>query len=332
MPVNTTQGMTNNTPNSCVKIDCDCQHVWSLAQEFAFKRLSAKPPVLNKTNMLLYQYNVRARRISATYARFYLETEEHGNPAKKGRYYWAALAAFASKTVACSIEDPRVKTIGTVLQGLGKGNMWLFYEIAPWHWAYSLSSQSFDMCKATRSGDNFVPPILDSIKAMPWAKEALPKMNNLKWNELLEDGFDKVREIEQMAVRNPQRPGAQLEHLMSIAKHEQGKILQPLIYDDEDFKWWIQTQRSAWVNWASPALKLVFASSCDTDDPELESVAPKDMKLEVFDERMIWIDLAAKKFHGLMQTKKYFMEHQLQTIASWVSHQDDQIVTPTMPL
>jgi len=332
MPVNKTQGMTNNTPNSCVKIDCDCQHVWSLAQEFAFKRLSAKPPVLNKTNMLLYQYNVRARRISATYARFYLETEEHGNPAKKGRYYWAALAAFASKTVACSIEDPRVKTIGTVLQGLGKGNMWLFYEIAPWHWAYSLSSKSFDMCTDTRSGDNFVLPILDSIKAMPWAKEALPKMNNLKWNELLEDGFDKVKKIEQMDSSDPYRPATQLKHLMSIANHEQGKILQPLIYDDEDFKWWIQQQRSAWVNWASPALKLVFTSSCDTDDPGLVSVAPDDTVLENFKSRMKWIEQAAQLFHKLMQRQSPHMESQLKTMASWVDHADDHIVTPTMPL
>jgi len=67
-------------------------------------------------------------------------------------------------------------------------------------------------------------------------------------------------------------------------------------------------------------------------DPELVSMAPDDTVLENFKSRMIWIDLAAKKFHGLMQTKKYFMEHQLQTIASWVGHQDDQIVTPTMPL
>lgn len=65
---------------------------------------------------------------------------------------------------------------------------------------------------------------------------------------------------------------------------------------------------------------------------ELISVAPDDTVLENFKSRMRWIDLAAKKFHGLMQTKKYFMEHQLQTIASWVGHQDDQIVTPTMPL
>ncbi|WP_111640711.1 DUF2515 family protein [Marinimicrobium alkaliphilum] len=46
----------------------------------------------------------RARRIAATYARFYLETEDGGDPSKLGRCYWMALGTFASKTVACLLD------------------------------------------------------------------------------------------------------------------------------------------------------------------------------------------------------------------------------------
>jgi hypothetical protein len=51
---------------------------------------------------------VRARRLAAIYARFYPELEDGGKPQWKGRFYWMALGAFASKTVACSLEMVRV--------------------------------------------------------------------------------------------------------------------------------------------------------------------------------------------------------------------------------
>ena len=47
-------------------------------------------------------YAFVTRLLAAIYARFYLEQEEGGDPAKKGRFYWMALGTFASKTVACS--------------------------------------------------------------------------------------------------------------------------------------------------------------------------------------------------------------------------------------
>ncbi len=316
------KGITNTNADSSVRIDCDCQHIWSLAQQFAFKRLSTATPIFGKPNQLLFQYNVRARRISATYARFYLETEEHGDLSKKGRYYWMAIAAFASKTVACSLEDSRVVLIDRIHKGLAKGNMWLFYDIAPWHWAYSLDADSFRVCIKARSADSMAEPIRDSIHAMSWSPEALPKIGNLKCSDSIVEGFEKVREIESKSPLNLVRTILQIEHLMAIAKHEQLNILQPLIYDDPDFAWWVKTQRSAWVNWASPQLKLVFAAACDTDDPELESVAPGDTQLEIYKSRMKWIAQAANKFHGLMQKKTSYMESQLQTMASWADQQD----------
>jgi hypothetical protein len=157
---------------------------------------------------------------------------------------------------------------------------------------------------------------------MSWSPEALPKIGNLKCSDSIVEGFGLIKEIESMSFRDLERPITQLKHLMAIAKHEQLNILQPLIYDDPDFAWWVKTQRSAWVNWASPQLKLVFAAACDTDDPELESVAPGDTQLEIYKSRMKWIAQAANKFHGLMQKKTSYMESQLQTMASWADQQD----------
>jgi hypothetical protein len=99
-------------------------------------------------------------------------------------------------------------------------------------------------------------------------------------------------------------------------------VLQPLIYDDEEFAWWLRQQRKAWVKWASPTLQLVFAAACDTDDPELKSVAPDDMVLENFKSRFFWIEKAANKYHGLMQKRQLDMEAELQIIASWIDIND----------
>ena len=62
-----------------------------------------------------------------------------------------------------------------------------------------------------------------------------------------------------------------MDHLLAIADHEQGVILQPLIYDDPDFVYWLDKQRWPWVRWAVPNLELVFSSACSTREvaPEI---------------------------------------------------------------
>jgi hypothetical protein len=107
-----------------------------------------------------------------------------------------------------------------------------------------------------------------------------------------------------------------------MADHEQRVILQPLIYEDKDFVYWLEIQRSAWVRWASPALELVFSSACNTEDARLESVAPDDTKLEDVRSRMDWIVLAAKQFHKLMGERREYMERELSTIARWAALAD----------
>ncbi len=316
--------MTNTTPNSCVEVKCDCNTMWSLAQQFSYLRLSDETAPFKST--LVKSYAVRARRIAATYARFYLELEQGGNAAKKGRFYWMALGAFASKTVACTLETWQLRTQATVLssttrEGLGKGNFWLFCDISGWHWYYSMYAGSFDMCLDSRNSDNFAIAVKTQVKKLPWSAEALPKIKKLAVSKEIKLGFAKVKEFEgETNVRR--RPQIQLDHLLAIADHEQGVILQPLIYDDPAFVKWLEVQRSPWVSWAAPGLELVFSSACGTNNATLKSVAPGDTKLENFKSRMKWIDAAAKDFHGLMEKFPAYMEGELRAMAGWVAWAD----------
>lgn len=313
---------TNNRLGSVAKLTVDCNVMWSMAQEFCYARLAevSKPDTVD----LVDNYAVRARRISGTYARFYLETEDNGNPKHKGRYYWMALAAFASKTVACTLELKRVRlqavAIDTVRNGLGKGNLWLFCDIAGWHIYYNKFNTTFEMCRDLRNTDTLVSSIKKATKLIQWNGEALPKINNLKVTKEIKLAFEKVEEFESAGEKK--QPAIQMEHLLAIADHEQGTILQPLVYDDKDFAGWVQKQRSVWLNWAAPDLQLVFNSACETDKAELKSVAPKDTKLENLESRMDWIRTAVKQFHGLMRTDRAYMEGEIATMAGWYNMAD----------
>jgi hypothetical protein len=320
----TLEAMTNTTPNSCVDVNCDCNTMWSMAQQYSYLRLSDEiAPFKSK---LVKDYAVRARRIAATYARFYLEQEDGGDTAKKGRFYWMALGAFASKTVGCTLETWQVQTQATVMskttkEGLGKGNFWLFCDISGWHWYYCKHPKTFDMCLNGRNAANYATAVKAQVAKLPWSGEALPKINQMAVSPHIKTGFAKVKEFENQADAR-RRPAIQFAHLLAIADHEQGVILQPLIYDDKDFVYWLELQRSPWVRWASPNLELVFSTACSTDTAALKSGAPKGTKLESFKSRMDWIQDAAREFHKLMQTERGYMEGQLRTMAGWVALAD----------
>jgi hypothetical protein len=298
--------------------------MWSLVQQLSYQRLSVSTGELK--GKLVQSYAVRARRISGTYARFYLEQEEGGDLSKKGRFYWMALGAFASKTVACTLEAWQVRmqaaAIDTTKEGLGKGNFWLFCDISAWHWYYSIYPRTFEKCLESRNAKNYVPTVKAQMAKLPWQAAALPKIKQMVVSEHIKTGFAKVKEFEE-STNTIRARDAQLKHLLAIADHEQGVILQPLIYEDADFVFWLKLQRSAWVNWASPNLELAFSSACKTDDEKLKSVAPEGMKLEDLQNRMDWIGKAAKNFHRLMTTQKSYMESQLAIMASWHANLDE---------
>src|SRR5690625_6275657 len=74
MPLNEPARAVNDTANQEYEITANCDPLWSLAQEFSYIRLSDQNK--NDEHELIGLYAARARRIAATYARFYLETEE----------------------------------------------------------------------------------------------------------------------------------------------------------------------------------------------------------------------------------------------------------------
>lgn len=314
---NTVIAQTNTTPKSCVDVNCNCDTMWSFAQQFSTVRLCTHSG--EHKGKLVRDYSVRARRIAGTYARFYLETEDGGNFEKKGRYYWMALGAFASKTVACTFDAWQVKGMtpfdDTVWEGLGKGNFWLFCDISGWHWYRSMYPKSFDQCLAKRNAENYVGPVKTQLKQLPWMEEALPTIKNFSVSKEIIAGFKKVDEYEK--ATNKERPAIQLAHLIEIAKHEQGVILQPLIYEDKSFAARVGLQRAWYANWASPPIELVFTHACSTEGAKLKSVAPEGTKLESFDSRMKWILNAANEFHFLMQHQALAMEKELEIMAGW---------------
>ncbi len=321
---------TNQNQNSCTTVDFNCDHMWSMAQQFAYARLCDKK---GNNIVLTAMYSSRARRIAATYARFYLETEDGGKKELKGRYYWMALGAFASKTVACSLEDIRVSgTSGfsVVSDRLGKGNFWLFMDVAGWHWYWSNYKSSFKTCQPLRDSKNCVKEVKAILDKLPWSADALPKIKHFKSNPNIEKGMALVDTFEKLTDKT-KRPLIQYKHLIAIADHEQGNVLQPLIYTDSIFRGWITAQRSILLKWISPTLNIVFTHTCDTDHSKLESIAPEDTILENLASRMKWIGKVASQFHDLMQgTKKNsdiaYMDKELSTIASWVNYKDSRDV------
>ncbi len=57
------------------------------------------------------------------------------------------------------------------------------------------------------------------------------------------EGFDKVKQWEE-SDKKIQRTAA-FDHLIAIAQHEQGEVMQGLIYDDPEFSKWLGLQRTA---------------------------------------------------------------------------------------
>ncbi|NQE49183.1 DUF2515 family protein [Herbaspirillum rubrisubalbicans] len=311
---------TNTTEKSFTEVACDCNDMWSIVQQFSTIRLCEQKG--KGSGKILQAYSTRAKRIAATYARFYLETEDGGNADFKGRHYWMALGAFASKTVACSLDMLRVEMLQTVFQGLGKGNLWLFYDISGWHYYYNKYRQSFDLCINQRNAAKYLQPVQEQMNFYPWKDEALPKIKNMSDCAYIKVAFQKTSEFE--GQKNvSKRPPIQMANLLAIADHEQGVILQPLIYEDPDFAKWVRRQRWMLIQWASPDLQLVFNHACDTKNVLLKSVAPDDTVLENLKSRMFWISAAASKFHHLMQTQTAYMEKELHAIADWVNLSDD---------
>jgi hypothetical protein len=219
-----------------------------------------------------------------------------------------AIGAFASKTVACTFNTLQVEVmawaVDTVWEGLGKGNFWLFCDISGWHWYRNMYPKSIDQCLQARNAQNYIKEVKAQVDQLPWKDEALPIIKQLQVSKEVIAGFKKVDAFEKAS--KSKRPDIQFDHLLRIAEHEQGIILQPLIYEDKDFADWIAIQRA--LSWVSPEVELIFTHACSESNTKLKSVAPKGTELENLESRMSWIRDAAGEFHRLMQTQPEFME------------------------
>ncbi|MDR5744451.1 hypothetical protein QCE73_14940 [Caballeronia sp. LZ029] len=249
------------------------------------------------------------------------------------------------------------------------GNLWLFNDVLPWFYAYA--ADSFEACAASRNSENFVDQVktnfmrqkghAESIDKIPYVVdgktgEKKAKLGYLKQTPIVKDGFDAVSGWES-AGDSKSKAKYSFAHLIAIAQHEQGEVLQGLIYDDPKFQWWLKGQRGAlavsddsairnsietsaeMMNYGLsadgadkalipviralvPNLQLVLTSEYKTDDIEFRSDAPDRMVLEDYQQRMSWIVGAATKYHGLMQNQTEKMITYLSAIKSWGGETD----------
>ncbi len=268
------------------------------------------------------RYAMRAERIAGGYARLYLEIERlHGDPARRGRFYWAGLAAFASKQVAFTIQNWAVPFFGpATLSALGKGNLWLYNDALPWHYAWTVCPESVEMCAAERSAQDFEPVVLSNLGKQEWAREAVP---NIPWNfdensatlgapigqlrlaPLMREAIDGWKAFE-AETSDKGKAALAMQHLWAMARHEQGEVLQGLIYGNPKFQEELETARKMGMPMNSKGtpltfrMQLSFSASEFVEDPEWRSDAPPGIRLFDYRERMEWISDTADQYHKLM--------------------------------
>lgn len=153
-------------------------------------------------------YEARARRIASVYAKIYLEQENHGDKQLIGRYYWMGLGAFASKTVAAVFKHGLtawgykwmpLSVIRDPVHSFAKGNLWLFMDIAPWHYAWSMSSASFNQCRTQRDVSKFTH-IKEEVRNIPWSS-CLPIIKHLQSTPEITQAFEYLPKIENVFKR-----------------------------------------------------------------------------------------------------------------------------------
>ena len=317
---------SENDPPRQVKITCD--HLWSLAQVQAIKRLSTyrKEYQLfgNIKWMLEGDFSIRAARIAGVYASFYLEKEDGGNEKLKGRFYWMGLAAFASKQVMCGLDFTTLATVAMPIgkpvvdigkNGLGKGNLWLFQDIFCWHWFYSKYPNKFEACFSERNSENLDEKVKSALRKLPWASEALDAVDNLKVKPEVIDAFSMIKQAEE-AASGRERQELQFKSLLAMAHHEQLNILQALIYENHVFQTVLDVQRNVEGLPFVPLRSAAFSTACDLKEPELrEQMYEGD--LYNAQDRMEFILKVSNKYHQLMITRHTYMEKVITEISEW---------------
>jgi hypothetical protein len=320
------EGITNDTPGSCVTCTVTCEDQWSLAQSQALVSLSSN-------NRLLGNVLPRAKRTAGHYAALFLGDE--GTPGQ-GRFYWPGLAAFAAKQVVDGIDyaDKSMEAFGAQVRAMAgislyylmKGNFWVFVEVAPWVIYYrDYGHEIFFHCIDRRDVNTYNTPTTAAMRRLPWAlgentplktaierrlrainladlswgrlnlsdsRGALAEINNCKVTAPLKDGFQKLRAFETEA-RIDKKPLLAYQSAWSFLQHEQTLHLQTMIYDHADFRFaWDNNDMGRWVNqyWNITGARdpdLVFnAAPAITPQIEREQLQPMGLRPSDISERM----------------------------------------------
>ncbi len=321
---------TNTQEGSVHEVVLGCDKLWAMGQEEAIRRLSDRRSPTSNNYELVADFSARAARIAAAYASFYLEQGEDGKPELKGRFYWMGLAAFASKQVRCGLDfipnDPYLFMTPLMAQPalrigknfLGEGNFWLFQDIFVWHWFYRKYPDQFEECALERDVGSFEGQIKANVESLPWAEDALPILKGLRVTDFIKKAFVEIQEGEKLKSGN-QQLDVKFLSLLSIADHEQRKILQPLIYDELSFQEVLDLQSA--LEWAAPFVPVrvaAFSAACNVEQPELK-VQMKSGDLYNESDRMVFISDIANQYHFLMQTQTDYMEGEIRAISTWTN-------------
>ena len=328
---------TNTTKNSTKKVTVKCPDLWTHVQDFCLTRskydavsivkakYSTPSARASKTDFSRMRdeyirpiYYDRARRIAATYARFYLETEKNGKSAYQGRYFWMALGAFASKEVSSAINNDMAKIgdgiLTSTVNWLAKGNFWLFQDIAGWHYYNnSFGYLSFTACEPLRNWTTLNANTKNKAVNKDIWIEDIEKIKNLKTNNFIKVAFAASHSfVKEKRLADKQR--YQHMNLLALADHEQRMILQPLIYED------LRAKKDLWLQGHSfgmaPPLKLTISAA---GSGPYESYAHKGIDMKNAEDRMKWIYGIADLFEGYMFGKeKSYIHKQLKIMAGWL--------------
>lgn len=332
------EAKTNTAKNSVKKVTVTCPDLWTHVQDFCLTRARYQGITSSDTGIIYSRstsaaitvamqtpYAIRAKLIAATYARFYLETEQYGTKTKKfkGRYFWMALGAFASNQVKITLLNRRAILANdfhftSTTDWLGKGNFWLFQDIGGWHYYNNrFGYQNFTACEPLRNWSSLNTTTKANVSnAKVWSAEALPAIKNLKTNDFIKVAFAAANKYTLKTEPNDKKE-LQSTNLLALADHEQRMILQPLIYNTAEAREDLEFSRGSLQSQLAPKLKLTFSAEDSTSD--YDSYADKNIVLENVEDRMKWIYGIAKIFEGYMfGPEKNYMHKQLETMAGWL--------------
>jgi len=268
----------------------------------------------------------RNKRINAAYAKLWLADN---------RFQWAGLVAFASKQVGCGLlhsaetivrnrreRESLQLAIAAMLPGaeaavgtqaateagaaymhrkLGFGNAHLFLDIYPLH--------RFFMERGWEEFSTYLPKRQNEKYPFYWAVNRKTLRFGTPFAEIM-DGFRHL---------NSGNLALSVERL---AQHEQVNILQKLMYNDPVLQKLLALNQYAWATGFLTGdfeeIKLTLSAECKTKSAFTSWFSRnKNAELWVVEQRMKFVQEAAKQFHTLLHgAERPYVEASIRAIAA----------------